>query len=85
MIVATTPYKNTQAGGKVAGTFDLYGYQIPLDPTRTLVSVSLPNTRNVVIVALGFGTNNQVVVPGTLRLRSTLPVRSSRSVRILYR
>ncbi len=65
VIIATTPYKNTQAGGKVAGTFDLYGYQIPLDPTRTLVSVSLPNTRNVVIVALGFGTNNQVVVPGT--------------------
>jgi hypothetical protein len=64
-IVLTTPYKNTQAGGEVAGTFDLYGYQIPLDPTRTLVSVSLPNNRNVVIMALGFGTNNQVVVPGT--------------------
>ncbi len=32
LIVATTPYKNTQAGGKVAGTFDLYGYQIPLTP-----------------------------------------------------
>ena len=64
-IVATTPYKNTQAGGEVAGTFDLYGYQIPVDPTRTLVSVSVPNNRNVVIMALGFGTNNQVVVPGT--------------------
>jgi FG-GAP-like repeat/Bacterial Ig-like domain (group 3) len=64
-IVATTPYKNTQAGGEVAGTYDLYGYQIPLDPTRTLVSVSLPNNRNVVILALGFSTNNQVVVPGT--------------------
>jgi hypothetical protein len=64
-IVATTPYKNTQAGGEVAGTFDLYGYQIPVDPTRTLVSVSVPNNRKVVIVALGFGNNTQVVVPGT--------------------
>ena len=32
---------------------------------KTLVSVTLPSTRNVVIMALGFGTNNTVVVPGT--------------------
>jgi sugar lactone lactonase YvrE len=64
-IVATTPYENTQAGGEVAGSYNLYGYQIPTDPTRTLVSVSVPNTRNVVILALGFGTNTNVVVPGT--------------------
>ena len=38
---------------------------IPADPTRTLVSVTLPNTPNVVIMALGFGTNTQVTVPGT--------------------
>jgi len=64
-IVASTTQENTQAGGSVAGTFDLYGYQIPVDPTRTLVSVTLPSTRNVVIMALGFGTSTQVVVPGT--------------------
>ena len=65
VVVASTPYKNTQGGGEVAGTYDLYGYQIPVDPTRTLVSVSVPNNRNVVTLALGFGTNNQIVVPGT--------------------
>jgi FG-GAP-like repeat/Bacterial Ig-like domain (group 3) len=64
-IVATTSYKNVQSGGTVSGTYDLYGYQIPADPTRTLVSVTVPNNRNVVIMALGFGTNTQVVVPGT--------------------
>ena len=64
-IVATTTHKNTKAGGQVAGTFDLYGYQIPVDSSRTLLSVTLPSTRNVVIMALGFGTSNQVVVPGT--------------------
>jgi len=67
-IVAATPYANTQAGGRVnapaGGAFNLYGYQLTADPTRTLVSVSVPNNRNVVIMALGFGTNTQVVVPG---------------------
>jgi hypothetical protein len=64
-IVATTPYANTQGGGENPGTYDLYGYTINADPTRTLVSVSVPNNRAVVIMALGFGTNTQVVVPGT--------------------
>ena len=64
-IVASTPYANTQGGGETSGTYDLYGYQITADPTRTLVSVTLPSTRNVVIMALGFDTNNQAVVPGT--------------------
>jgi hypothetical protein len=64
-VVASTTYANTGAGGEVAGTYDLYGYQIPVDPTRELVSVTLPNTRNVVVMALGFGTDTQVDVPGT--------------------
>jgi len=64
-VVASTTYANTGAGGQISGTYDLYGYQIPVDPTRTLVSVTLPNTRNVVVMALGFGINNQVDVPGT--------------------
>jgi FG-GAP-like repeat/Bacterial Ig-like domain (group 3) len=68
-IVAATAYANTQGGGQVpapaGGAFNLYGYQLTADPTRTLVSVSVPNNRNVVIMALGFGSNTQVVVPGT--------------------
>ena len=63
--VATTDHANTQSGGSVTGTHRLYGYQLAADPTRTLVSVTLPNNRNVVVMALGFGTNNQVVVPGS--------------------
>ena len=64
-IIASTPYANTSSGGEISGTYDLYGYQIAADPTRTLVSVTLPSTRNVVIMALGFGASTQVVVPGT--------------------
>jgi hypothetical protein len=64
-VVQTTNRQNLQNGSFFGGTYDLYGYQIPADPTRTLVSVTLPATPNVVILALGFGTNTQVTVPGT--------------------
>ena len=64
-VVATTDHQNNKNGSQTSGTYDLYGYQIPADPTRTLVSITLPSTRTVVIMALGFGTNSQVVVPGT--------------------
>jgi hypothetical protein len=64
-VIATMAYANNQAGNKSSGNYYLYGYQLPVNPSKTLVSVTLPNTRNVVIMALGFGTNNTVVVPGT--------------------
>jgi hypothetical protein len=63
--VAATTYADTKSGASVSGTHDLYGYQIAADPTRSLVSVTLPSTSNVVILALGFGSNQQVTVPGT--------------------
>ncbi len=56
---------NQRNGGQSNTKTYLYGYTIPADPARNLVSISLPNNRKVVILALGFGTNNQVVVPGT--------------------
>jgi FG-GAP-like repeat/Bacterial Ig-like domain (group 3) len=64
-IVVPTTYANNQGGGRTNGTYNLYGYQLTANPAKTLVSVTLPSTRNVVIMALGFGTNTQVVVPGT--------------------
>ena len=63
--VAATTYADTKSGASVSGTHDLYGYQIAADPTRALVSVTVPSTSNVVIMALGFGSNSQVTVPGT--------------------
>ena len=45
-----------------------------MDPDKTLVSVTLPNTRNVVIMAMGFGTNNTVVVSWYIHLHATQPV-----------
>ena len=62
--------------GTTTGTFDLYGYEIPADPTRTLVSITLPNTRNVVILAVGINTYTDVVVPGTYTYSPVPPARS---------
>ncbi|HET6218438.1 MAG TPA: FG-GAP-like repeat-containing protein [Acidobacteriaceae bacterium] len=65
-VLATMTYANNQAGNKVSGKYYLYGYQLTANSNKTLVSVTLPNTRNVVIMALGFGNaNTNVVVPGT--------------------
>ena len=65
-VIATTAYANKKDGTKMnTGTYYLYGYQLPVNSSKTLVSVTLPNTRNVVIMALGFGNNSTVVVPGT--------------------
>jgi len=64
-IVAQTTYANTQSGGSISGAYNLYGYQLSADPNKTLVSITLPSTRNIVVMALGFGSNTQVVVPGT--------------------
>ena len=66
-VIASTAYANRQNGSNTGSgtTYYLYGYQLPVDSSKTLVSVTLPSTRNVVIMALGFGTNNTVVVPGT--------------------
>jgi hypothetical protein len=63
--VATMTYVNNQAGNKVTSTHYLYGYKLTANVGKTLVSVTIPSTRNVVVMALGFGTNNTVVVPGT--------------------
>ncbi|WP_433985316.1 MBG domain-containing protein [Tunturiibacter empetritectus] len=65
--VAVTGYYNNGSGGRVTGQqADLYGYQIALDNTRTVQSITLPNNRNVVIVAMGLNTSSTpTVVPGT--------------------
>ncbi|MBB5343303.1 MBG domain-containing protein, partial [Tunturibacter empetritectus] len=66
--VAVTAYYNTGSGGRVTngGQADLYGYQISLDSSKTVQSITLPNNRNVVIVAMALNTSSTpTVVPGT--------------------
>ena len=61
------PYINSGNGGRNSSVLaTLYGYQIPLDGTKTVQSITLPNNRNVVIVAMSLVTSSTpTVLSGT--------------------
>jgi hypothetical protein len=86
--IATSNYVNTQSGGQNNTKNYLYGYTITADPTRTLVSISVPNNRAVVIMALGFGSGSQVVVPGTYTYTppagTVLPVGNNQTLSVQF-
>ena len=63
-------------GAQAGGTFRSLWISDSRRSHQNLVSVTLPNNRNVVIMALGFGTNTQVVVPGTYVYNSACRLRS---------
>ena len=44
-------YRNTAAGTKNAGTFNLYAYGFPIDSSKTAQSITLPDNPNVVVLA----------------------------------
>jgi hypothetical protein len=66
-IVSTTTQRDTSSGSQVAGTYNVYGYQIALDSAKTVSSITLPNNLNVVILgmALSSSTAATTSVPGT--------------------
>ena len=86
--IATTPYQNTGSGGQNNTTTYLYGYNLPANANKTLVSVSVPNNRKVVILALGFGNNNLVVVPGNYVYNpasgTVLPVGNNQPLKVTF-
>lgn len=45
------PYRNFDNGTKDNRTFNLYGYLLPLNPAKTVQSVTLPNNPDVVVLA----------------------------------
>ena len=50
-------YRNTSGGTKDNRTFNLYGYSLPLNSSKTLQSIRLPNNANVEILALSLVPN----------------------------
>jgi hypothetical protein len=44
-------YRNFEDGTKQPGIFNLYAYQLAIDVTRTVQSVTLPNNPNVIVLA----------------------------------
>jgi hypothetical protein len=51
-VVSTMPYRLSSAGAEQASTFYLYGYSLPINSSKTVKSITLPNNRNVVILAI---------------------------------
>ena len=65
-VAATSSYLDNSGGGQNTVTNYVYGYQIPLDHTKTLQSITLPNNTNVVILSMALSTlsNPTITVPG---------------------
>ncbi len=48
----STAYRNTSSGGRVSGTFDVYGYSFAVDSSKTVASITLPDNKNVAVLAI---------------------------------
>jgi hypothetical protein len=82
--VLDMPDRLGPAGKLQKGSYFLYGYSLALDSSKTAVSLTLPNNRNVVILAVdvsntavndpaGFSTSNGLnFVQGAVRVQQTL-------------
>jgi hypothetical protein len=62
-VVTCQEDRNFQDGTSEPYSVCIYGYQIPLDGTKTVESLTLPNTRDIVMLAFDLTT---AAVPGNL-------------------
>jgi hypothetical protein len=62
-VLTCVPYRNNSNGSKDAHLTCVFGYQIPLDSTKIVQSITLPPTRNNVFLAMALVSPP---VPGTL-------------------
>jgi len=62
----TMAYRDTSGGSKDNRTFYLYGYAFPIDSTKTVKSVALPNNRNVVVLSYALSNPTSNAVPVSL-------------------
>lgn len=51
-IAKTMSYRDTIYGGTASGSPNVYGYTLPLDNSKVVVSVTLPQNRNVVVLSV---------------------------------
>ncbi len=61
-VVNCSEKRNFDDGTSQPDSVCVYGYDIPLDDTKTVKSVTLPNTRNIVMLSMDLATPQ---VPGT--------------------
>ncbi|RDS79232.1 hypothetical protein DWU98_18955 [Dyella monticola] len=62
----TMAYRDTSTGSKDNRTFYLYGYAFPIDSTKTVQSVVLPNNRNVAVLSYALSNPTINAVPVSL-------------------
>lgn len=53
--VATLAYRDNRNGGRERQSVQVYGYRLALNTTKTVASITLPNDRNVGILAMNLG------------------------------
>jgi len=51
-IALSTSYRDTAKGGRTSSTFDVYGYSFTVDSSKTIASITLPDNRNVDVLAI---------------------------------
>ena len=51
-VAVSTSYRNTYSGGQDHHPFDVYGYSLAVDNTKTISSITLPNNANVDVLAI---------------------------------
>ena len=64
-VVATTAYADASTGGEIQGIFDIYGYQLALDPSKVVQTLVLPANRNVLLFGVGLGSAVPQSLAGT--------------------
>src|SRR6202008_2757074 len=62
----TMSHRDTSSGGTDNQTFYLYGYAFPIDSTKTVKSVVLPNNRNVAVLSYALSNPTINAVPVSL-------------------
>lgn len=62
----TMAYRDTSSGTKDNRTFYLYGYSFPINSTKTVENVTLPNNRNVVVVSYALSNPAVTATPVSL-------------------
>jgi hypothetical protein len=56
-VAKTMAYRDVSDGSKDNRTFDLFGYSFAINPNKTVSSLTLPATRNVVVLAAAMASN----------------------------
>jgi hypothetical protein len=89
----STASRVNPSGALASGPWDLYGYIIPLNTAKQVISVTTPNNRNVVVLAASLTPVNGTpttaaptfgVAPGTYTSAQTVSLSSSTSGASIY-